>query len=120
MNKTAEQAKFVQDALRAGKKVAVATPRERLFERVVGDMIPEDLEIASRTIDRHSFKFKNGATLTFIAASQGDRSGVRGTYFDAALYYPSLFGEPIERERMEECYEILRAHAAEMRELEMP
>jgi len=119
MNKLAEQQAFVQEALRAGKKVAVATPRERLFERVVGNLIPEDLEIASHP-NRHSFKFKNGAVLTFIPASMGDRSGVRGARFDVALYYPSLFGEPIERARMEECYEILREHAKDFRELEMP
>lgn len=120
LNKSTEQAKFVQDALRAGKSVAVAVPRERLFRRVVEAMIPEDLEIIPFRPNRHVIRFKNGATLAFIPSVMGDR-GVRGARFDLALYYPSIYGEfAIDRERMRECYDILREHAKDFRELEMP
>lgn len=118
MNSLEEQANFVQEALRAGKQVAVAVPRQDLFERVVRDMIPADLEIAARP-NRLRFKFANGATLTFVPSALGIRE-VRGRQFDAALYYPSIFGEAIDRERTEECYNMLREHGVEMRELELP
>lgn len=126
MNKLEEQAKFVQEALRAGNKVVVAVPRQELFECVVRDMIPEDLEIAARP-NRHRFKFANGAELSFVPTTQGVHA-LRGAQVpDLAFYYEALFGSsPVDglshaqRQHAEELYAYLREHGVEMRELEMP
>lgn len=118
MNKVAEQAKFVQEALRAGKKVAIAVPRQEIFERVVRKMIPDDLEIAARP-SRHHFKFTNGAMLSFIPVVM--RNAGRGVQLDLVLHYlydPSARVHDIER--WEEVLQHLRRPNTEFQTLELP
>lgn len=121
MNKSEEQAKFVQEALRVGKKVAVAAPRQTLFERVVRDMIPEDLQRVGGP-NKHHIKFANGACLWFVP-TQAPGHDVRGIRFDLAYYYLTAGYDPIpvtarEQERRV-VWEQLAKHA-EMQELELP
>lgn len=119
MNNLEQQAKFVQDALRAGKKVAVMVARQAHFERLVAGMIPDDLPQVSGRRDRYHFKFTNGALLTFVPSYQPDRT--RGVRVDLAAYYlmPREMVPLADREREQETWNRL-AESAEMFELEMP
>lgn len=120
MNKSAEQAKLVQDALRAGKKVAIAVPKLRLFERVAEGMIPEDLPIKRK--QPGLVAFKNGAILTMINAT--DRNASRGMRPSLAFYYEMMFDpsfSAVERYRAQEMLEEFRSRReTELHELELP
>lgn len=124
MNKLEEQAKFVQAALREGKKVAVAVavPRRDLFERVVRDMIPADLKREPSGPNKHHIKFTNGACLWFVP-TQAPGCDVRGIRFDLAYYYLTASYDSIpitarEQERRVVWNQL--AEHSEMREQEMP
>lgn len=122
MNKVAEQAKLVQEALRAGKAVALVVPGADFWDRTVGTLIPEGLKITAR--HARYIKFENGAVLSFVPSWHPN--GARGTRISLALYRShgveihELALSPPQLEREKEILRYLKSHGVEMRELELP